>query len=143
MFLLYLLYCEHRDYRSVDRDSRLWVDRAVFLYSRPICGYPGDGMELAYAGLSSGIPSRLRSLYDGHENMATFPTLLLYLATQMGGLGLPRFSDNLQLERWQMIHRLLQSDPGSQAAACVVATSSRAPSGPRATRRKQCVIFNK
>jgi len=23
-------------------------------------------MELAYAGLSSGIPSRLRSLYDGH-----------------------------------------------------------------------------
>ena len=37
-----------------------------FLYSRPIRGYTGDGMELAYAGLSSGIPSRLRSLYDGH-----------------------------------------------------------------------------
>jgi len=28
------------------------------------------------------------------KNMATFPTLLLYLATQMGGLGLPRFSDS-------------------------------------------------
>ena len=37
-----------------------------FLYIRPIRGYTGDGMELAYAGLSSGIPSRLRSLYDGH-----------------------------------------------------------------------------
>ena len=41
------------------------------------------------------------------------PTLLLYLVSLMGGLGLPSFSDNLQLEKWQMINRLLQSDPGS------------------------------
>ena len=47
------------------------------------------------------------------KNMASFPTLLLYLATQIGGLDLPRLSDNLQIKKWQMIHRLLQSDPGS------------------------------
>ena len=52
-------------------------------------------------------------LPDHHQNMATFPTLLLYLVSLMGGLGLPSFSDNLQLEKWQMINRLLQSDPGS------------------------------
>ena len=58
------------------------------------------------------------------KNMASFPTLLLYLATQMGGLGLPRFSDNLQLEKWQMIHRLLKADPGSQATAWYFIESS-------------------
>ena len=51
------------------------------------------------------------------KNMASFPALLLYIPTQFGGLGLPRLSDQLQHEKWQMLHRLLRSDPGTQAAA--------------------------
>jgi hypothetical protein len=67
------------------------------------------------------------------KNMASFPTLLLYVPANLGGLGLPRLSDIAQQEKWQMLHRLLRADPATQAAAwyfietAIIASSTQAP----------------
>ena len=65
-FFCFIVSIEIRDLLIRILEFGLIVLLYCFLYSRPICGDPGDGMELAWAELSSGIPSRLRSLYGGH-----------------------------------------------------------------------------
>ena len=42
------------------------------------------------------------------RNQRSFPTALLYLPTNLGGLGLKRLSDLVQMEKWSTIHRMIR-----------------------------------
>ena len=42
------------------------------------------------------------------RNQRSFPTALLYLPTNLGGLGLKRLSDLVQMEKWSATHRMIR-----------------------------------
>ena len=56
-----------------------------------------------------------------------FPTTLLYLPTDKGGIGLPRLSDRAQIMKWRAFHRSLAV--GNQPARAITSFLSRLPTG--------------
>ena len=51
------------------------------------------------------------------NNMATFPTALLYLPASSGGLGLPRFLPYINTCKWSMAHQAITSGTDAAEAA--------------------------
>ena len=58
-----------------------------------------------------------RFLNTATKNMHGFPSELLYLSWKYGGLGLPRFSDTVQLDKYQILLSALQSTSPQHHAA--------------------------
>ena len=51
------------------------------------------------------------------RNLRSFPTALLYLPAHMGGMGLKRLSDIVQLDKWSSIHRLFRGSSEMKSLA--------------------------
>ena len=77
---------------------------------------------------------------DATKNMFSFPTTLIYLARKYGGLGITRFSDEVQIDKLSKIQAALRSDSLHHQATQGLLNRAVRKSGVRSIHGQRLVI---